>query len=89
MEIKTPAELTKAIRETENIYPGGYEFVFLASGGGELCRKCVLDNSVQIAWAVQRQVKNDSWYVYGVQSTSEMDGPVICDHCDKILLDVE
>lgn len=89
MEIKTISDFRQAMRETKNIYPGGYEFVFHASGGGHICRKCIEKNIPLVLCALALKDQNDIWYLYGVESTANMDGPVICDECDKILLDVD
>jgi len=89
MLIKTVSDFRKAMRETKNIYPGGYEFVFHASGGGHLCRKCVKQNAARVVLALALRDEQDIWYLYGSESTSQMEGPVICDECDKILLDVD
>lgn len=88
MEIKTVFDFRKAFRETKNIYPGGYEFVFLCDDGGEICRKCAKKHARNIIESISQKI-NNGWRVTYSDSTSNMEAPVICDNCNKILLDVE
>jgi hypothetical protein len=69
--------------EERYAWPGGYELFTVQDDGGVLCAPCVLDNWVEVSSSDGR----DGWGIIGWSHTGEDDGPVICDHCGRVILE--
>ena len=77
--------LRAAIR-TKYTFPGGYELIGFTSDGACLCCNCMWENYWLIAYA-NRNKLNDGWRVVAIDSTSNYDDHMHCDHCNKTIVE--
>ena len=67
-------------------WPGGYKLFGVTADGGCLCSKCMRSEYRQIAYSNRHQI-NDGWRVVGIESASNHNGPMYCDHCGRTVVD--
>ena len=63
-------------------FPGGYELFFVTDDGGVLCAPCVVQEWSETVFVSD---PGDGWYVVAVGHDGELDEPVSCDHCSRVV----
>ena len=85
--IETPAQLASTLRNGQFAWPGGYQMALITSDGGLLCFNCAKAEFANCADSLRNQT-NDGWQIRATTVLYEtLDGPEVCDHCNKVLLD--
>lgn len=69
-------------------FPGSYEIFGIANDGECLCTKCMRENYYLIAWSVRHRV-NDGWRIVAIDATCNVDGPIDCANCGRVLIEGE
>lgn len=67
----------KSIIDQPFAWPGGYERFAITDDGGVLCYRCCESEGECIDTAV----KGDGWFIVAADNTSNLDEPILCDHC--------
>lgn len=83
----TSISIRAAIRQ-KYAWPGGYELLAFTSDGGCLCMSCCRGNYRRVAWS-RRYNCHDGWLVQGIDAAYNYDGPLVCDHCGRVLVEGE
>lgn len=81
MNIKTPSDFGKALKQGPYAWPGGYPCFFITSDGAALDFDCAKKEARQITDAIRSNAHN-GWKVEAVDVNWE-DGDLTCDHCSK------
>ena len=79
---------TKKIKEIirqKYAWPGGYELFFITSDGAAICTDCARANFREICESVKRRI-DDGWRVVGYETECNVDGPIACEHCYKVIV---
>lgn len=84
MMIVDSEHLKKHLRE-QYAFPGGYEKIYICQDGGILCHDCILSNWREVLSDSFYQMAGNQWRIVAVQSSSDYDPPLHCDHCSRNL----
>lgn len=74
--------IIKSIIRQPFCWPGGYERAAIANDGGCLCHKCLKQEYYTILHSTKYNYR-DGWQVIGQFNASELDEPILCDHCSN------
>jgi len=81
MNIRTPSDFGRALRQGPYAWPGGYPLFFICSDGEYLSFPAARQNARQICDAI-REGSRDGWRVVAVEINWE-DADCICAHSGK------
>ena len=88
-QLKAQMEIMKqvndAIREPY-VWPGGYEKFGICIDGGTLCPECLKSELSDVAHDTLKGWET-SWNIAGVGCACNYDGPLNCDHCNKVIVE--